>query len=89
MSNKEAAINLIKTLPEDITLEGIVAFLQGECARGQAAAEQPPDQDDWSSEELSEDEWRAVIAHSLEAELNDPREDLYTLEDGEPPDGQR
>src|SRR5947209_12133670 len=31
-----------------------------------------------------EEDWRAIINHSLAAELNDPREDVYTLEDGEP-----
>jgi hypothetical protein len=33
--------------------------------------------------------WMAGIAQEWAAELNDPREDLYTLEDGEPIDGPR
>jgi hypothetical protein len=89
MSSKDAVIDLIKTLPDDVTLEGILAFLQETCARTGAPAERPAEDPDWSAEELSDDDWRAVIAHSLEKELNDPREDLYTLEDGEPADGER
>jgi hypothetical protein len=30
------------------------------------------------------DEWRALINHSWSKDWSDPREDIYTLEDGEP-----
>ncbi len=33
---------------------------------------------DWSSEELTEDEWHQFIAYELRDELNDPREDIYS-----------
>ncbi len=33
--------------------------------------------------------WAEGIAHEWQAELNDPREDLYTLADGEPVDESR
>ncbi len=33
--------------------------------------------------------WQAAVARAWEAELSDPREDLYTLTDGEPIDGSR
>jgi hypothetical protein len=33
--------------------------------------------------------WMQGIAHEWAAELSDPREDIYTLEDGEPLDGAR
>ncbi len=35
------------------------------------------------------DAWMKGIAHAWAAELNDPRDDIYTLEDGEPVDGSR
>ncbi len=35
------------------------------------------------------DEWRALINHAWSADWNDPREDIYTLEDGEPEHGPR
>lgn len=34
-------------------------------------------------------EWMALIAYAWADELRDPREDIYTLEDGEPIDGPR
>jgi hypothetical protein len=46
----------------------------------------PEDEYDWSTEELTEDEWRLFVAYGLRDELADPREDIYTLEDGEPPE---
>jgi hypothetical protein len=45
-----------------------------------AAAEEQ----EWSDEELTEDEWRQLVAYSLRDELADPREDIYTEEDGTP-----
>ncbi|HET6252278.1 MAG TPA: hypothetical protein VFE47_31620 [Tepidisphaeraceae bacterium] len=33
--------------------------------------------------------WTMGIAHEWRAELSDPREDIYTIEDGEPIDGTR
>lgn len=44
-----------------------------------------PDEDcEWSAEELTEEEWSLFIAYCLRDELADPREDIYTLEDGTP-----
>jgi hypothetical protein len=33
----------------------------------------------WPRPDLTDDEWMQVVCHSLEAELNDPREDIYNL----------
>jgi hypothetical protein len=33
--------------------------------------------------------WMEAISREWLAELSDPREDIYTLEDGEPPNGPR
>lgn len=47
------------------------------------------EEEDWDARELTEDEWRQVVAYSLRDELNDPREDIYTETDGEPSHGPR
>jgi hypothetical protein len=37
-----------------------------------------------ATEEETEGEWRALINQSWSKDWNDPREDIYTLEDGTP-----
>ena len=37
-------------------------------------------------DDVTDDDWMRLIATSWADELNDPREDVYTLEDGEPVD---
>jgi hypothetical protein len=84
MSNKAAVIEMIQTLPDDITLEGIITILQGECARAKSSEGQSPEELEWSAEELSDEEWALFATQAWEESLNDPREDIYTLDDGEP-----
>jgi len=36
------------------------------------------------TEEDEEGDWRALINHSWARDWSDPREDIYTLEDGKP-----
>ena len=36
------------------------------------------------TEQDEDDAWRALINHSWARDWSDPREDIYTLEDGEP-----
>jgi hypothetical protein len=43
----------------------------------------PENEFDWSTEELTEEEWKLFVAYGLRDELADPREDIYTLEDGD------
>ena len=38
----------------------------------------------WCDEDLTDDEWRQFVAYLWSDSLNDPREDIYTLEDGQP-----
>ena len=38
-------------------------------------------------EDEEEGDWRALINQSWAKDWSDPREDIYTLEDGEPVDG--
>jgi hypothetical protein len=40
-------------------------------------------------EDQDSDAWMRLIAREWAAELSDPREDIYTLEDGEPLHGAR
>jgi hypothetical protein len=75
MSTKQLAIEIIRRLPDEASVADVFA--------GLTAGLRP---DDWSADELSEDEWRQLVVHSLAAELNDPREDICTLEDGTPID---
>jgi hypothetical protein len=56
-----------------------------EGARVKIEVQEPPE---WTDEELSEEEWRQLVAHGLRNELNDPREDIYGPGDGEPVNGQ-
>ena len=36
------------------------------------------------TQEQEDDDWRALINHSWAKDWSDPREDIYTLEDGKP-----
>ena len=36
-----------------------------------------------SDDDLTDEEWKAMIARSWAEDLNDPRQDICTLEDGE------
>ena len=89
MSNKEAAIELIQKLPDDISVQGILSVLQQNLGAKPTVSDSPVDTDEWSADEMTEEEWRQFVAWGLRDELNDPREDIYTLEDGEPVDGPR
>jgi hypothetical protein len=42
-----------------------------------------------TDEDAAGQAWMAGLAHEWAAEVSDPREDIYTLEDGEPVDGPR
>ena len=88
MSEKELAIQVIQHLPDGCSFPQILLSLraawQSQLKRGLNGV---AESDSWSAEELSEDEWAMLVGHSLKDELNDPREDIYTLMDGEPVDG--
>jgi hypothetical protein len=79
MSTKEAAIDLIRRLPDNVSLSEILGHLRRQF--GFQAEE-------WPADELTDDEWRRFVFHGLRNELADEREDIYTEEDGEPVDGQ-
>lgn len=43
-----------------------------------------PESDDYDADELTDEEWALFVAHGQVNELNDAREDIYSLDDGEP-----
>jgi hypothetical protein len=85
VSSKEATIEFIRSLPDDVNLEPLLSALRRQYANSENPAESGQSVD-WSADELTEDEWRQFVAHSLTDELSDPRDDIYTLEDGVPVD---
>jgi hypothetical protein len=84
MSDKYALIELIQKLPDDISTADILAYLQEKVGPTPAASAAEVD---WDADELSEEEWRQFVAHSMRDELNDAREDIYTSEEGEQENG--
>jgi hypothetical protein len=78
---KQKAIELIGRLPDDVSFGEIVAALQEtweieEALRRYDARGGIPDED------VTEEEWRLFVAQGLRRELEDPREDIYSLDDG-------
>ncbi|HVS40209.1 MAG TPA: hypothetical protein VMS17_31920 [Gemmataceae bacterium] len=49
-----------------------------------ADSKDAPAELDYSDEDLTHEEWMQFIAYCWRESLNDPREDIYTLEDGKP-----
>ncbi len=85
MSTKDAVLRLIQQLPEDVDLRGILLALQEHYAVGTARGAELDYE--WPAPDLTEEEWRRYVAYTLKDELADPRQDIYTEEDGEPYDG--
>lgn len=79
-STKELAIEAIRHLPDQCTIRDIVERVAGlEPAQDWGAATS-------DAADPSELEWRLLVTRMWEESLNDPREDIYTLEDGVPND---
>lgn len=83
MSTKDAAIEIIRNLPAETTLEGIVAALQVEQATVEALR-RFDERGGIPDEDVTDEEWMAMICRSWADDLNDPRQDIYTLGDGAP-----
>ncbi len=81
MSAKEAAIELIRHLPDDVTLRGIVTALH-EAQQTAEALRRFEERGGIPDEDVTDEEWQAMIARVWADDLNDPRQDIYTLEDG-------
>ncbi len=83
MSAKETSIELIRQMPDDATLEVIIVTLREaqateESLRGFDEGGVMPDDD------ITHEDWMLMVARCWADSLNDPRDDIYTLEDGNP-----
>ncbi len=87
MSVKEVALQAIQALPDKTTFRQIAEALK--LAQQTEAALRRYDETGEFDEDLTEEEWRHFIAYTLREELADPRDDIYTEDDGEPPDAAR
>ena len=76
MSAKDALLEAIRRLPDSASMEELVQAINDRLNRFEDS--------EWSSDELSQDDWRLFVSQGLASELADPREDIYTLADGEP-----
>jgi hypothetical protein len=88
MSTKEAAIQLIQQLSEDATLKDIVSALL-EAQATQEALRRFDERGGIPDDDVTDEEWMAMICRSWADDLNDPRQDVYTLDEGTADDGSR
>ncbi|HEY2784335.1 MAG TPA: hypothetical protein VGJ05_05100 [Fimbriiglobus sp.] len=72
-------MRFLATLPDSTPADKIVSEIAARLS----------DSAGWNEEELNAEEWSLFVAHGLSDYLNDPREDVYTLEDGMPFDAPR
>jgi hypothetical protein len=76
MSARQLAMKCLASLPDSATPERILSELS---ARFEHSG-------NWSAEDVTPEEWSLFVSQGLNDELNDPREDIYSLEDGFPID---
>jgi hypothetical protein len=76
MSAKDVLLETIRGLPDSSNMDDLVRAIN---ARFQRATDA-----EWTAEDVTEEDWRLFAVQGLADELADPREDIYTLEDGEP-----
>jgi hypothetical protein len=76
MSARQLAMRYLASLPDSATPEHILSALSAQFDRA----------DSWSTDDVTPEEWSRFVSQGLIDELNDPREDIYTLEDGFPID---
>jgi hypothetical protein len=84
MSDKETVIQWVQQLPDGLGTQEILTALQARLAKEVHQAGQGDDDYEWPTDDVTEEDWRLFVAQGLRNELNDPREDIYTLEDGVP-----
>jgi hypothetical protein len=83
MSAKQLALEFIQNLSDDATWKDIVASLQ-EARETEKALGRYDKRGGIPDEDLTDEEWMAAINRAWAEDLNDPRQDIYTLEDGTP-----
>ena len=81
MSAKDAAIQVIQGLSDGATLRDIVMALR-EAHDTEEALRRFDERGGVPDDDVTEEEWMAMISRSWADDLNDPRQDVYTLQDG-------
>ena len=84
MSSKERVIDWLQRLPDGLGVAEILGALEQQFLQEKSQANEPPADYEWPTADVTEDEWRQFVAHGLRNELADPREDIYTGEEGTP-----
>lgn len=80
MSAKQVALQAIHHLPEGASWAEIATALQ-EAKATEEALRRFDARGGIPDEDVTDDEWMAMICRSLADDLNDPRQDIYPLED--------
>jgi hypothetical protein len=80
MSVKQDAIEAIYQLPDSASWHEIVAALR-EAKETEEALRRFDERGGIPDEDLTDEEWMATVCRSLADDLNDPRQDIYPLED--------
>lgn len=76
MSAKDVLLETIRRMPDSSSMEDLVRAITTRFHEATDA--------EWTADDVTDEEWRLFAAQGLADELADPREDIYTLEDGEP-----
>lgn len=84
MSGKETVIDWVQQLPEGFGVEEILTALRHRLNHEVVRSASASDDYAWPADDLTEDEWRHLVAHAWRSELEDRREDVYSLDDGAP-----
>jgi hypothetical protein len=80
MNAKQALIDVISRLPDSMSAQEIVSVLR------RSTSETENRHPEWTSDEVSDEDWLLFVSQGLHDELADTRQDIYTLEDGQPYD---
>jgi hypothetical protein len=81
MTAKEAALDVIRQLPDNVTPRDVVTALL-EALATEEALRRFEERGGIPDDDVTDDEWMAMICRSWADDLSDPRQDIYTLEDG-------
>jgi hypothetical protein len=80
MAPKQISIDAIRQLPEGASWSAIVAALQ-EAKATEDALRRFDERGGIPDDDVTDDEWMAMICRQLADDLNDPRQDIYSLEE--------
>jgi hypothetical protein len=83
MTSKDQAIQVTQELLDDATDSEIARVMCEEHER-EESLRRFDERVGAFDDDLTDEEWRMFIAHCFADSLKDPREDIYTAEDGEP-----